>query len=105
MRQHVDRAERLRNNILGRRRVTERRPIGAGNFAAFNRLFPAYPQFARRLPPCELMNNGVVTLVERAIDMARKIALGRAGLHHGLVQVVLVQLLGPDDDEPGNHAP
>jgi hypothetical protein len=87
--EHVHVAERLTHDGVGRRRMAQHRPIGAGNVAALDGVFPQPAQrilFPRR---SKLLDRRFVAAVERLLDQLAAAMPGRVFSHPPLVQIVV----------------
>ena len=99
MGEHVHVAERPAHDRVGRGGMAQRRPIGAGNVAALDRVVPqrAERRFVLRLG--ELLDRTLVTAVERLLDQLGAALRPRREGDALLVQVVIAGGLGTGDAE------
>ena len=102
--EHVHVAERPAHERIGRGGMTQRRPIGAGNVAALDRVVPqcAERRFVLRLG--ELLDRAFVAAVERLLDQLGAALRPRREGDALLVQIVVARGLGTGDAELDHQA-
>ena len=94
MRDHVDLAEDIANDVLVSGRMCQRGPVGAWDFPPLGRFSPERTNFAGRFCFGELVDRGLVPFVERFVQqLGGRIPL--CGQQHALpVQLMIAHPVG-----------